>query len=78
MAYGKMYSAHLLFSLRTRYDTGRMNPVVRSLTSLHVPQSVTNLRFNCDDRKRQIWYDGSVELMPEIKTEIQIRIYIEA
>ena len=78
MAYGKMYSAHLLFSLRTRYDTGRMNPVVRSLTSLHVPQSMINLQFNCDDRKRQIWYDGSVGLMPEIKTEIRIRIYIEA
>ena len=78
MAYGKMYSAHLLFSLRTRCDTGRMNPVVRSLTSLHVPQPVINLRFNCDDRKRQIWYDGNVELIPEIKTEIQIRIYIEA
>ena len=78
MAYGKMYSAHLLFSFRTRNDTRRMNPVVRSLTSLHVPQSLINLRFNCDDRKRQIWYDGSVELMPEKKTEIQIRIYIEA
>ena len=78
MAYGKMYSTHLLFSLRIRSDTRRMNPVVRSLTSLHVPQSLINLRFNCDDRKRQIWYDGSVELMPEKKTEIQIRIYIEA
>jgi hypothetical protein len=78
MAYGKMYSTYLLFSLRIRSDTRRMNPVVRSLTSLHVPQSLINLRFNCDDRKRQIWYDGSVELMPEIKTEIQIRIYIEA
>ena len=73
-----MYSTHLLCSLRISSDTRRMNPVVRSLSSLHVPQSLINLRFNCDDRKRQIWYDGSVELMPEIKTEIQIRIYIEA